>query len=110
MKKFALLFVLLLAGCGKFFPDQTAQTLVSISVTPVNATIHPAVTQQFTATGTFSDGGHSDLTASVAWISSNTGIASVDAKGVATAGNTGTAVITATKDTVSGVAALTVAP
>jgi hypothetical protein len=48
-------------------------TLTSITVTPANATFSQSQTpQQFTATGTFSDGSMQNLTSSVTWTSSNT--------------------------------------
>jgi hypothetical protein len=48
-------------------------TLTSITVTPANATFSQTQTpQQFTATGTFSDGSTQSLTSTVTWTSSNT--------------------------------------
>jgi uncharacterized repeat protein (TIGR01451 family) len=61
-----------------------ALTLVSIAVTPANPTVVVGQTQQFTATGTFSDNSKQDLTASVTWASSNTEAASITAGGLAT--------------------------
>ena len=43
--------------------------LSSIAVTPANPTIAKGLTQQFTATGTFSDGTTQDLTSPVTWAS-----------------------------------------
>ncbi|MEE8360682.1 MAG: S8 family serine peptidase, partial [Gemmatimonadales bacterium] len=45
-------------------------TLTAISVAPLNASIEEGQTQQFSATGTFSDGSTANLTASAAWSSS----------------------------------------
>ncbi|MGH9711792.1 MAG: InlB B-repeat-containing protein [Candidatus Acidiferrales bacterium] len=61
-----------------------ALTLVSIAVTPTNPTVVVGQTQQFTATGTFSDNSTQNLTASVVWASSNTDAASITAGGLAT--------------------------
>jgi hypothetical protein len=82
--------------------------LVSIAVTPSNATIAPNSQQAFTATGTYSDGTTKDLTASATWQSSNTSIASIFA-GLAVGATPGTVTITATSGIVSGTASLTVA-
>ncbi len=70
--------------------------LVSISVKPVSRSIMNGSVQQFKAMAIFSDKTAADITSSVAWKSSNTGVAVIDANGRATAGNTtGTAVISA---------------
>ena len=53
-------------------------------------------TQQFTATGTYSDGTQKDITGSVLWASSDTTIATADAAGLATAIAVGQVTITAT--------------
>ena len=49
--------------------------LLSISVTPVSPTIAPGQTQQFTAMAYYFDNSTVNLTPSVTWTSSNTGIA-----------------------------------
>jgi len=60
-------------------------TLVSIEVTPADSQI-PALgqTQQFTATGTYSDDSTADITGSVTWSSTDTSVATIDASGLAT--------------------------
>jgi len=45
--------------------------LISIQVTPTNPSIHEGSSQQFTAMGTISGGGSSNITDSVTWASSN---------------------------------------
>jgi hypothetical protein len=52
-------------------------------------------TQQFTATGTYSDGTTGDITSRAKWTSSNTEVATVDAKGQVTAVTLGSTNITA---------------
>ena len=47
----------------------TAATLVSIAVTPANPSIAKGTTQQFTATGTYSDSSTANITSSVTWSS-----------------------------------------
>src|SRR5439155_747331 len=56
--------------------------LVSIAVTPANPAIPKGTTQQFSATGTYSDASTQDLTSSVTWASSNTAAATISAGGL----------------------------
>ena len=86
----------------------TPAVLVSIAVTPATASILVGATQQFTATGTFSDGTTSNITATAAWTSSNVAVATVLPTGVATGVTAGVATITATRDGRSGSGVLTV--
>jgi serine protease len=84
-------------------------TLSSIAATPATASLEVDGTQQYTATGTYSDGSTQDLTASVTWDSSDIAVATIDAAGLATGVSAGTTSITATLDSVtSGPATLTV--
>ncbi|MGH9744909.1 MAG: InlB B-repeat-containing protein, partial [Candidatus Acidiferrales bacterium] len=55
-----------------------APTLKSIAVTPANPTVPINSTQQFTATGTFSDNSTKDITATATWASSNTDAATIN--------------------------------
>ena len=55
----------------------SAPTLSSIAVTPANPTILTGGTQQFTATGTYSDSSTQNLTGQVTWASSSTGVATI---------------------------------
>jgi trimeric autotransporter adhesin len=73
----------------------TNATLVSIAVTPANASIPLGTLQQFTATGTFSDGSTQNITGTVTWSSSKNSIVSITVSGMATAGNLGSVTITA---------------
>ena len=84
--------------------------LVSIAVAPNQVSLPIGETQQFTATGTFTDGSTQDLTQSATWISSAPANASVSAAGAAVAKVLGTATISATSGTVTGTASLTVTP
>jgi hypothetical protein len=87
-------------------------TLVSIQVTPAAPSIPNGTTQQFTATGTYTDSTTQDLTAVAAWSSSNGAIATVSnaagSRGLATGNSTGTANIIAAYQGVSGTMQLTV--
>jgi len=90
----------------------TAATLVSIGVTPPNAGIAIGTTEQFTATGTYTDNSTQNLTAVAAWSSSATNVASVSnaagSSGLATALSQGLATITAAFGGTSGSGTLTV--
>ena len=79
----------------------TAATLQSIAVTPASPSVIKGTTQQFTATGTYSDNTTQNLTASVMWVSGTTAVATIGAgTGLATAVTTGTSQITAALGTI----------
>jgi Bacterial Ig-like domain (group 2) len=86
-------------------------TLVAIAITPPVANVAVGATEQFSATGTYSDLSTRDLTDSVTWSSSSTSTATISSTGIATGVATGAATITATDPSavLSGTAALTVA-
>ena len=86
-------------GTNSIFPNQTYQnanywvdvvlqpgpppTLTSIAVTPANPTIVTGATQQFTATGTYSDSSTQNITSQVSWNSSTPAVATINASGLA---------------------------
>jgi uncharacterized protein YjdB len=77
-------------------------TLQSIAVTPASPSIAAGATQQFTATGTYSDNSTKNITTSVTWKSSNTAFATIGAAtGLATGVAAGTTQITATEGSVT---------
>ncbi len=84
--------------------------LSSIALSPLNSTIALGTTQQFTATGTYTDGSTQDLSNSALWSSTNTSIFSVNTIGLAVSAGPGTATITATLNGVTGSTNLTVIP
>lgn len=105
------------AGCGGGNQGRDpilglpAATLVSLSVTPANATIANGAMQQFIATATYGDGASVDVTPSVVWASATAAVATVNsATGVAKGVAIGTSVITATFGAKSATANLTVTP
>ncbi len=67
-----------------------------------------AATQQFVATGTYSDSSTADVTGSVVWSSSSPAIATMNSTGLATAVTLGNTTITATAGAVVGSTGLTV--
>jgi hypothetical protein len=82
-------------------------TLQSISVMPAAVTIGVDATQQYTATGTYSDGSMKTLTTET-WSSSETSIATISTPGLATGVAAGSTTITATCSGISGSTPLTV--
>ena len=62
----------------------TAPALQSIAVTPANPSITKGATQQFTATGTYSDSTTQNITASVTWTSGTPATATITPAGLAT--------------------------
>jgi trimeric autotransporter adhesin len=86
----------------------TAPTLVSIAVTPANPSVAKGATQQFTATGTYSDSSTQNLTASVTWSSNKPAVASITAAALATGVAAGSTTIQATSGAISGSTGLTV--
>jgi hypothetical protein len=83
-------------------------TLVALALNPASLTTSVGWTQRFTAAGTYSDGSTRDLTASVAWSSSDTGVAAIVAGGLATAVAAGPATITASSGAVKASASISV--
>jgi hypothetical protein len=83
-------------------------TLFSITVTPANPSIAPGTTEQFTATGTYSDNTTRDITTSVTWNSDTTAVATIDSTGLATAVATGSTTISASSGSISDSTLLTV--
>ncbi len=88
----------------------SAPILVSLSVTPANPSIAAGQTQQFSATGTFSDQSTQDLTSSATWTSSNAGVATINGTGLATAISQGQSSIGAASGAVNGSTTLTANP
>src|SRR5579859_51112 len=86
----------------------TAPVLQSIAVTPANPSVALGLTQQFTATGTYSDNSQQNLTSTVTWSSSLSTIATINSSGLASTVAQGTTTITATSGTISGSTTLTV--
>ena len=92
----------------------TGPMLISIKITPANPSIAIGASQQFTATGTYSDASTQDLTSTVIWRSSNNMVATISnaagSKGLAVGVRNGVATISAVDNatTVSAVATLTV--
>lgn len=90
-------------------PSATVPTLASIAVTPATATATAGTTQQFVASGTYSDKSSKVLTSSVTWSSTNTAVASISSasgsQGLATAAAAGSTSIVATDGAIASAGA-----
>lgn len=85
-----------------------ARTLTSIAVTSASASVAAGLTDQFKATGTYSDSTTSDITSTVSWTSATPAVATINASGLASSKTQGTSLITATSGSVTASATLTV--
>jgi Bacterial Ig-like domain (group 2) len=72
-----------------------APVLNSITVTSSKASNAAGLTEQFTATGYYSNGSSTNLTSTVSWSSSDSALVSVNASGLATGLKKGSATVTA---------------
>jgi hypothetical protein len=86
----------------------TAKTVVSIAVTPGTPNIADGLTEQFTATATYSDNSTANVTSTATWTTSSASVATIGATGLATGDGQGTATVTASLGGVSGSATLIV--
>ncbi len=90
----------------------SSATLVSIAVTPVNASLALGKTQQYTATGTYSDSSTQNITTTVTWTSLDTSVATIGntsgVKGFLSSEDTGTSTITANLGSISDSTGVTV--
>jgi len=90
----------------------TSAALVSIAVTPAVQTIPIGTTEQFVATGSFSDGSVQNITLSVQWSSSVGSVATIgnvpSSSGLVTSVSAGSSSISATSGSISASTTLTV--
>lgn len=93
-------------GTFMFFPN--GPTLASIAVNPASTTLVRGSSQQFSATGTYSDDSTEDLTNFLRWTSSDTSVATVSSTGLVTAVGSGSAIIFAESGSISGFSEVTV--
>jgi hypothetical protein len=106
-------FALLLFACGGKAPQQLAQpSLTSIIISPATSSYKIPTTQQYSATGNYSDGSTEDITQSVTWNSSDASVVtignSVGSKGMATMVGSGSADISAASGSVQTTIAIIV--
>jgi 6-phosphogluconolactonase (cycloisomerase 2 family) len=102
----------MLLSCGSNSSSPQKTTLQSIAVSPGSVQLFLGANQQFTATGTLTDGSNQDLTQTVKWSSSDSTVMLLNnSAGRVGVGNTrgpGTATISASDDTVTGTATVSV--
>lgn len=103
----------LLAACGGGGKDSsssttTTPTLLSIAVTPATPTVAVGLTQQMTATGTYSDGKSAAITTGLTWSVKGPNITVLSATGLVTGKAIGTDTVTATVGSVTGSTTVTV--
>lgn len=82
------LLLLAAVGCGQFFPGSTSIT--SLAIAPLNTTVAPGVTQQYSATATYGNNTTGDVTTSVTWSTNQSSIASITAGGLLSGVSLGT--------------------
>lgn len=82
-------------GSTQTIATVTSGTLTSLTIAPLTTSISVGATQQFSATGTFSDGTQQDLTGQVSWSSSNVNVATISTTGLATGVASGSTTIAA---------------
>lgn len=104
--------LLLLTVLALPFAGCTNPLVVSISISPTSQSVAIGKTVQFTATGVYGHGSNhpstsQDITDTVAWTSSNSSVATIDASGVASGVSAGTTTITATINGFTGVTSAT---
>ena len=90
------------------YTSSSTVALTSISVAPNQAAAQIGGGQQFTATGTYSDGSMQNVTGLVTWSSSTPPVATVSTSGLATVVSGGSTTITAKRGNISGGALLSV--
>ncbi len=83
-------------------------TLSSMTVAPANPTITTGDSQQFTATGFYSDGTSQNLTNQVTWASTNTAVSTITSTGLSSGVSAGSSTISAILNGVTGSTSLTV--
>jgi hypothetical protein len=84
----------------------TNAVIVSIRVTPENSIMQQGTSQQFSATGRFSDSREQDITDVVSWLTTDNSVGSIsnfsDSRGLFTSNAAGTTFIVATFEGISG--------
>lgn len=86
----------------------TAAQIKAIVITPASPSLASGLSQQLTATATFTDGSTVDITNSATWSSSVPAVAAVSTSGRVTGKSVGAADITATSGSISGSVTVTV--
>ena len=93
-------------GGGTSSPPPPAATLKSIAINPTTSNQVRGQAFQYAATGTYSDGSTRDLSATVAWTTTDFSIATISASGLAAPLQVGTTTVVASSDNVLGYATM----
>jgi len=100
--------VVIVSGVASNGVSFTVPTLLSISVSPQSVFIPPGTTEQYMATGTYSDNSTQDVTSLAAWSSSASSIATITNSGLASGVGQGQTTIQAAIGAIFGTSSLTV--
>ncbi len=104
-----LAFFTVSVGCGSSgYGTVLMPTLSSILVTPANGSVAQGMTQQFKATGTYTDNSTQDLTSTVTWSSSATNVVTISATGLANGVGFGMTTVKATSGSIIGITAFSI--
>jgi hypothetical protein len=96
-----------LAACGGGGSTPPTPTLQSVSVSPSAASVVAGKTQQYSATGTYSDGSTKSLS-TVDWTTSDSSIAMINSSGLLTGVKQGSVMVSAKSGTISGSTSATI--
>lgn len=94
VKVLSCVFLLVPLGCsicGPFF--RGTNDILALAISPLNASIQPGTTQQFSATGSYTNGSTGGVTSQTVWTSSNPAIVTINSAGLATGIASGTVTI-----------------
>jgi 6-phosphogluconolactonase (cycloisomerase 2 family) len=103
-----VLVLLFTTSCGGGSGTADAPKLQSIAVAPGQTSVAAGLTQQFTATGTYSNGISHPIAAQ--WATSDTSLATVDSQGLVKTFRPGTVSVTGASGGTSSTAQLTIGP
>src|SRR5271170_2168900 len=93
-----------------FRPHIRFRTLEAISISPSPSSMPKGSHRKFTAIAHYRDGSQAELVSEVTWTSLNPTVAPIDAEGIATAANEGTATLRVTFQHASAAATVSVVP
>jgi hypothetical protein len=100
-------FLVSCGGGGKTAP--ATPTLQSVSVTPQSASVVAGRTQQYSATGSYSDGS-TGVVSTVAWTTSDSTVATINSSGLLTAIKHGSVTVSAMSGATTGSTSVTITP
>jgi len=95
-----------ITGSTSLTVTAAALTLTSIAVGPSSASIAVGVTQQFTATATYSNGSTANVSATATWAVATPAVATINSSGLATGLAAGSTAVTASLSGITGSASL----